>query len=208
MGDTDFAVIDYLKQEGYAGAMFWAVNEAASVQNPDTPKSSAHAWQGSTGANAQYIAKKAATPSSNPSPGPTSYKTITPSSNPGLCFDLPGGEALAGTKLWLWECNGSQNQQWAFDNWQIRYGADQSMCVDAGDMKDGNQLFLWNCNGLSQQSWGLDSSASRIYLKNTRACMDFDSESKKSGTIVQVWNCNGQENQWWNVKNSLATILV
>jgi GH18 family chitinase len=54
--DLDLQVIDKMKAEGHGGVMFWALNEAESKQNPGTPASSSHSWQGNTGANAQYIA--------------------------------------------------------------------------------------------------------------------------------------------------------
>lgn len=56
--DIDFDVIDLMKTEGYGGAMFWAINEADSTQNPKTPSSSTHTWQGSVGKNAQYMAAR------------------------------------------------------------------------------------------------------------------------------------------------------
>jgi len=58
--DIDFGVVDYMRKNRFAGVMFWAINEAAKRQNPLTPKSSKHSWQGSVGANAQYIAKQIA----------------------------------------------------------------------------------------------------------------------------------------------------
>jgi len=58
--DIDFEVIQWMKDEGYGGIMFWAINEAASVRNPGTPISMAHQWQGNTGLNSQYIAVEVA----------------------------------------------------------------------------------------------------------------------------------------------------
>ena len=55
--DIDFAVINKMKSEGYGGAMWWAMNEDKATKNPATPTSSVHQWQGTTGANAHYIAK-------------------------------------------------------------------------------------------------------------------------------------------------------
>lgn len=55
--DIDFEVVDYMKSNGYGGVMFWALNEESTAKNPGTPSSKAHPWQGSTGANSQYIAK-------------------------------------------------------------------------------------------------------------------------------------------------------
>ena len=73
-------------------------------------------------------------PSPSPSPrsSPTYYKTITPQSNTDLCLDLPGD-------------SGQESQPWVFDNWQIRFGADVSECLDAKSMQDGIQSMLWSC---------------------------------------------------------------
>jgi len=54
--DIDFQVTNKLKSNGNGGIMFWAANEAESSQNPGTPASSQHSWQGNTGKNSQYIA--------------------------------------------------------------------------------------------------------------------------------------------------------
>jgi len=54
--DIDFQVTNKMKSNGNGGIMFWAANEAESKQNPGTPASSQHSWQGDTGKNSQYIA--------------------------------------------------------------------------------------------------------------------------------------------------------
>jgi chitinase len=56
--DIDFEVINKMKSAGHGGVMFWAINEADSTQNPGTPASSAHSWQGDVGKNSQYIASR------------------------------------------------------------------------------------------------------------------------------------------------------
>jgi len=142
---------------------------------------------------------------SSPSPGPPGppptswYKTITPSSNTGLCLDLPGDDASNANQLWLWECNGQESQRWVFDNWQIRFGADESKCIDAGDMSDGMQLFIWDCNGQDQQTWGYDSDAARVYLAGTSTCLDYYADQQWNGQPLHVWECNGESNQEWSI---------
>lgn len=56
--DIDFKLIDHMKAENYGGVMFWAINEADSTQNPSTPASSQHSWQGDVGKNSRYIAAR------------------------------------------------------------------------------------------------------------------------------------------------------
>uniref|UniRef100_A0A6V0A5P6 Ricin B lectin domain-containing protein n=1 Tax=Zooxanthella nutricula TaxID=1333877 RepID=A0A6V0A5P6_9DINO len=86
-----------------------------------------------------------------------------------FCLDLADGKTDNGNAVGLWECNGLPNQQWLFasDTWQIKYYADQSKCVDAGDMSPGSQLQIWDCNDTPQQHWGYDTDQHTIYLSDS-----------------------------------------
>lgn len=120
-----------------------------------------------------------------------------------LCLDYVqgGGQNF----LQLWQCNGRENQLWYFDSgsYQIKWGGDATMCVDAGNMAAGTGLFLWKCNGLQQQTWGYDPKMQTIYLTddqtNAQYCMDLTGASKNLGTPIQLWNCNGLWEQKWNL---------
>lgn len=57
--------------------MFWALNEGATQRNAATPSSSTHSWQGSVGANAQYIASLVLAPQ----PSTTLQTTIDPTTS-------------------------------------------------------------------------------------------------------------------------------
>jgi len=145
----------------------------------------------------------------SPSPGPTWYKTITPGSNTGLCVDLPGDDYWTiGSSVWLWECNGSESQRWVFDNYQIRFGADESKCLDAGEMWDGSDLQLWDCNGSPQQSWGFDFEASRVYLTDSTTCLDMYGDQQWNGSPLHVWECHGGWNQEWYVWNVESSVTM
>jgi hypothetical protein len=137
-------------------------------------------------------------PSPTPDPG-YYYQTITPSSNTGLCLDVPGGDTSNGNQLWLWECNGAESQQWRFDEWQIRYAPDESKCIDAGDMSDGTQLYLWDCNGQPQQTWGFNGDASTTYLADTNTCLDYYGDWDSNGQPLHIWECTGDWNQEWSI---------
>jgi len=78
-----------------------------------------------------------------------------------LCIDLPGGNAYNGNKLQLWGCNGGDSQNWAWDNGQIKYAADDSFCIDlpGGNAENGNQLWLWECSDGDSQQWSIYSGA-------------------------------------------------
>lgn len=120
-----------------------------------------------------------------------------------MCLDLPGADTTNGNALWLWECNGAESQYWNFEDGTIRYAADLSKCVDAGDLSSGNQLKIWDCNGLSQQSWGYDVNMGSLFLPDSSSdatiCMDIQSGSLASGAPVRTWDCNGCWNQGFQV---------
>lgn len=134
----------------------------------------------------------------------TWYKTITPNENHMLCIDAPGGNAFNGNMLWLWECNGMDSQIWVFDNFQIRYGLDESFCIDAREMQNGEQLMMWECNGLGQQTWGWDADELKVYIANTAVCLDSYSGDTDNGQNLHVWDCNGLANQQWGLWDSGA----
>jgi len=136
------------------------------------------------------------------------YKTITPEDNQDLCLDVPGGTAYNGNSLWLWECNEMAGQIWVIDNYQIRYGDDESYCIDSGDMGAGTQLFLWECNGQPQQTWSYDSDAMRVYTDNTATCLDYYEDQAYNGQALHVWDCSGLGNQKWHLWDSDGSALA
>merc|ERR1712048_1385689 len=51
-----------------------------------------------------------------PTPPPTSQHVQIKSRVFGSCLDLPGSNTDNGNFLWVWDCDGADNQQWLFDN--------------------------------------------------------------------------------------------
>lgn len=128
------------------------------------------------------------------------------------CLDLPGGDTSNGNKLWLWECNGQQSQQWKFDagTWHISPGADSSKCIDipGGDTTSGNILQIWDCNGHDNQKFGYDSSQKTIYdaWSGHVKCLDVNwGDGSGTNTKLQLWDCNGHSNQWWYLSGTAET---
>jgi len=133
------------------------------------------------------------------------YKTITPLKNALLCLELAGSKQANGEMLSLLECNGKDDQIWVFDNFQIRYGADEKFCVDAADMTIDNQLTLWECNGLQQQAWDYDADASTIFIANSSFCLDFGLAPDNVTVTSEKFHgsdCNGLDSQKWSIWDS------
>ena len=168
----------------------------------------------------------------NSGPSPPAGFTIYSYMDDTKCIDLPGGDAYNGAKLWVWECNGTPQQQWIFapDSWRIESAVASGKCIDAGNGEDGEQLYLWDCNGLSQQAWGYDANEATIYMDQSEQgplvatpatarrmasssnvsipraskCLDLSGGDTSEGTAVQVWDCNGRTNQQWGLGGSAA----
>lgn len=111
-----------------------------------------------------------------------------------------------GAKLWIWDCDGSNNQRWYFGaRGELFPMANEKMCVDLPGNKydNGNQLELWECNGLPQQHWQYDSKMKTIYLSTSQdatKCVDLRNGGQASGTPIQIWDCITTDvNQQWDV---------
>jgi len=177
----------------------YAYDDAVGLQT--CPQDTIYTWT-------LYCPAGGSPPSPSPPPPPPPSPVwqpgqITPMADTGKCLDLVGGDTSNGTPIWLWDCNGNENQAWTFtsDSWMIVYQADTSKCIDAGDMSDGKQLQIWDCNGMDQQIWGFDADSSTIYLANSAGdaskCMDLAGSDTSAGNAIQIWDCNGEWNQQW-----------
>lgn len=169
-------------------------------------------------------------PGPSPSPGPEPYPTPTPpppppppASNPWnlvawpgssqVCLDVAGGDVRNGARLQTWACNGMNQQQWEFENWQIKL-KDNNFCVDipGGEFMAGNALQLWDCNGMPGQQWGYDYDSLSVYasasagMEDATYCLDIQGGSSALGSSVWIWNCNHDlPQQKWYVPPSFGT---
>jgi hypothetical protein len=110
-----------------------------------------------------------------------------------------------GTKVQLWDCNRSAQQNWIlYGDGTIR-SSKNGKCLDA-DLNtigsNGTKVQLWDCNGKLQQKWsisgGTTSATHRIVSQYTYRCVDADLNTiGGNGTKVQLWDCNSQPQQGW-----------
>lgn len=137
-------------------------------------------------------------------PSPLPMGAIRSRSSTKRCLDLPGGSTSNGNRLWVWDCTGSNNQQWYVgSNGQISPASNRQKCIDlpGNNYQNGNQLHIWDCHGLPQQKWGYDANLGSIYLASSSAdatkCIDVSWGGQNNGAPVQIWDCHGSD---WNQK--------
>lgn len=116
------------------------------------------------------------------------------------CIDLPNADTTNGNKVWLWDCVGTDNQNWEVHDGAVFFKKNPKKCLDLpnGDQTNGNQLQIWDCSGQSNQNWNFDGSARRLYLAGTSKCIDMGGNTDNGAKVV-IWDCNGLWQQWWSV---------
>ena len=125
----------------------------------------------------------------------------------GRCVDADLGTIGAnGTKVQLWSCNLSSQQNWVlYGDGTIR-SSRSGQCLDA-DLNtiraNGTRVQLWKCNGTMQQKWtitgGSTGGSHQVLSRYSNRCVDADLNTiGTNGTKVQLWDCNGSLQQRWS----------
>ena len=128
----------------------------------------------------------------------------------GKCLDADANNLnVDGTRVQLWDCNGTVQQRWAmYSDGSIRSATNGGrFCLDADTNtadRNGTVLQLWTCNREPQQRWihpGDGSAEVRSDLNGR--CIDADpAQAGRNGGRVYLWDCNGTPQQGWGVTGS------
>jgi beta-glucosidase len=124
------------------------------------------------------------------SPG-TAGSTITGLG--GKCVDVAGASTADGAQIQLYDCNGTNAQNWTI-------GSDQTIralgkCMTAAGATDGARVQLSTCTGTAGQKW----TSSNGTLVNQGRCLDATGNTSTNGTPLQVWTCGTGANQKWTL---------
>lgn len=126
-----------------------------------------------------------------------------------LCVTV-GGSWQNGSPLQMEKCDHALDaQRWQFEDDQIKFTADLTMCVDVpSSLANGDNLRLWECTGTENQKWGYDEFAHSIFsesaTEDASMCVDLIGGSTKSDAAVGIWSCdNSDDNQKWYTTRSL-----
>jgi hypothetical protein len=76
----------------------------------------------------------------------------------GKCLDVTGSGTANGTKVQLYDCNGSGAQQWTYTTNHSLRNPNSGRCLDdpnsvANPISSGTQVQIWDCNGTGAQHW-------------------------------------------------------
>ena len=112
------------------------------------------------------------------------------------CIDVPNSNTTDGTRLQLWDCNGTNAQKWTFMSDGTVRAFGKCMDVAWGSSANGTAIQLVSCNGNPAQQFIL-SGAGDLVNPQANKCVDVTSGNSASGTPLQLWECNGTAAQKW-----------
>jgi endo-1,4-beta-xylanase len=115
------------------------------------------------------------------------------------CLDVPKSKFLPGTRLQLWDCNGSAAQLFSYDvsSQHLTIGG---LCVQAGgNGQAGAAVVLGACSGDGKLTWkvGIEQDHAEFTGFNG-LCLDLVGGHSNNGTLLQVWACNRTAAQLWD----------
>src|SRR6218665_131860 len=128
----------------------------------------------------------------------------------GKCVDVPDGNTANGTRIQLWDCNGTNAQNWSLvaDGTLRAFG--KCLDVSTSGTTNGTAIQLWDCNGTSAQQW-IHTPSNDLVNPQANKCLDLPDGNSTSGTKLQLWDCNGTGAQKWTASvrpvNSRRTVV-
>jgi hypothetical protein len=219
VGDANIAgAINGTEEFGPNKPFFIILNLAVGGSWPGTPDASTvfpknldFDWIHVTGNSSGGGGTATPTPTTPPSGGGggavSGAHPIAPLTNLNKRVDVNGASTASGTKIQIWDANGSAAQSWNFNTagvvpagyYNIAALGPYCMDVAGGGTADGTKVQLWPCNGSAAQSWQLVSVGTNRYtFKSAVAankCLDDPGSNTTNGTQFQIWTCNGTNAQ-------------
>ncbi|GAA2899512.1 hypothetical protein GCM10010517_65050 [Streptosporangium fragile] len=107
----------------------------------------------------------------------------------GKCVDVAGASSANGTKVQLYDCNGTAAQSWTVSGSTIK-ALGKCLDVAGASPADGTKVQLYDCNGTAAQSWTVSGST----IKALGKCLDGSTASQ-----LVIKTCDGGAAQNWKL---------
>jgi beta-glucosidase len=116
----------------------------------------------------------------------------------GKCVDVAAASTANGTAIQLFDCNGTNAQQWTIATDGSIQALGKCLDVTAAGTANGAVTQLFDCNGTGAQQWAPQANGSLVNPASGR-CLDATGPSSANGTRLQIWDCSGNANQKWTL---------
>ena len=121
----------------------------------------------------------------------------------GKCVDVAAASSANGTAVQLYDCNGTNAQNWTVGSDGTLRALGKCMDVTAAGTANGTQIQLYDCNGTNAQKW--TATGGQLVNTGSGRCLDATGPSSANGTRLQIWDCTGGANQKWTLPTGGGT---
>uniref|UniRef100_UPI0018927CF9 ricin-type beta-trefoil lectin domain protein n=1 Tax=Catenulispora rubra TaxID=280293 RepID=UPI0018927CF9 len=117
----------------------------------------------------------------------------------GKCLDDNTGSAVNGTKVQIWDCDGSGAQQWTYTGGMLQING-KCLDITGAGTANGTLAEIWDCNNGGNQQW--EAVGNTLVNPSSGRCLDDPASNTANGTQLEIWDCNGGLNQKWTLPSS------
>jgi beta-glucanase (GH16 family) len=143
-----------------------------------------------------YVRVSAWNSDSTPPPAPPATGNALKSTFSSRCIDIPGANPADGTRLQMYDCNGTSAQSWTFNSDGTLRSMGKCMDPAGGTLTNGTPIQLVACNGNPVQRFTL-SGAGDLVNVSANKCVDVKDWNSANGAALQLYDCSGGSNQKW-----------
>ncbi|MFD9687772.1 ricin-type beta-trefoil lectin domain protein [Kitasatospora sp. NPDC059088] len=122
---------------------------------------------------------------------------ITYTAQNGKCVDIAGASTANGTAVQLYDCNGSNAQNWTpKPDGSLRALGE---CLDATGRgtANGTPLQIWDCGNSAPQQTFVPRPDGSLYNPASGRCVDLPGGTVTNTARLQLWDCNSSPAQKW-----------
>jgi predicted alpha-1,2-mannosidase len=151
-----------------------------------------------TTANTSWASGASSAPPSYP--GTVAAPKVGPISSAitGKCADVANSSQATGTHIQLYDCNGTNAQQWSVAGDGTLQAMGGCMDVSNSGTANGSLVQLWGCNGTGAQQWQHQANGELVNPESGR-CLDDPGSSTTNSTQLQLYDCNDSNAQIWTI---------
>ena len=113
------------------------------------------------------------------------------------CIDDLHGSRVNDTKIVMWDCNDSIEQNWTIETDGTIQTNGKCMDVYRDEKMNKAPVELWTCTRGANQQW--EAHNGTLVNPVSGKCLDDPRFNTTDGTQLQIYTCNGGRNQQWKL---------
>lgn len=117
----------------------------------------------------------------------------------GQCLDVPYRNAVDGQDLWMWDCNGTEAQEWTIEDGRLKVMG-KCLDIEGPSLQKGAIAQIWECQDVPQHLWRLTAEG-QIISTFSGLCLDVAFGNTERGAAVHLWACNDTPPQHWELRS-------